>query len=313
MAGPASQVSSEDEASPEVVDVEVQASIGPSQEHEAKVSRFTELLLHGPTGHRDPARGGLVPPLTAWPLPADLADIDHMLANALGGPLPPPAESPRDSTEESVVDDSASSFMEDMSLGEVPQGAPGYGRLGRASPGELSPSPLSQGEIASDAASLGELPARDRADMSHPGSESGEVYGRSFGEVSSLTEGPSSGEVSSFDVAAWTSPAGGLELSGTAQPSPAGGHWHGGGGRDWAAEHLEPGEVLPIGSGPGSVAELSEGEAGADFESEYRLSPSSGEIPILAGMDRDLDSPGAMSISRSLSSRDVEPYLSPPL
>merc|ERR1719456_2015945 len=86
------------EVPPEVTEVAAQASLGPTQEHEAKVARFTDYLLHGPPGHREPPRGGIVPPLTAWPLPADLAEIDTMLAEALGGPALPPAESSNTST-----------------------------------------------------------------------------------------------------------------------------------------------------------------------------------------------------------------------
>merc|ERR1719446_709053 len=115
------------EEAPEVADGEAQVSLGPSQEHEARVARFTEYLLHGPPGHREPPTRGLVPPLTAWPLPSDLAEIDTMLAQALGGP-PPSQPPPPESTETSTMAFS-SSGLDDLSLGEVRSDAPSPGEL----------------------------------------------------------------------------------------------------------------------------------------------------------------------------------------
>lgn len=286
----AAQVSFEDEPPPVVVDGEAQVSLGPTQEHEAKVARFTEYLLHGPPGHREPARGGLVPPLTAWPLPNDLDEIDAMLEDALGGPaapLPPPSDSPDSSSMAQ-----SSSMLEDLSLGEIAPGSRVDGRLERASPGEASPSELSRGELLSDVQSPGEVPrghglrlaAALRSDDRRAPSEPGEAAGRSAGEISGLSEEPSSGEITNVHGPSLV--AGPVIVVGA--------------GREWASENLEPGEVVA-----GASAALSEGEAADEGprRRERRASPSvsSGEAPA-----SDSRSTGYLSPTGGL-----EPYLSP--
>merc|ERR1719424_597388 len=319
---------------PELADAGAQASLGPSQEHEARVARFTEYLLHGPSGQREPSGRGLAPPLTAWPLPADLGEIDAMLAEALGGgapPLPPPPESPPDSRSTMGFSSSglADLSIEDLSLGEIPFGAR-FAKVHadawretrtrtRASPGELSPCPPSLGELPSEAASLGELPY----DLSEAVSEIGDAFGRSAGEISCLSEQLSVGEIASSDLVDGVQPLP-IALLPARTEGDSRRHGRGGGGRDWAAEHLEPGEVLasisrrqvPPANTIGIA--LSDGEAVEEDDILAPPSESSGEVPQLSG--ELVNSPGAAAHSAgSVSSHECtssaglpEPYLSPP-
>jgi hypothetical protein len=213
----------------EIVDGEAQACFGPSEEHEARVARFTDYLLHGPTGHREPPRGGLAPPLTPWPLPADFHEVDTMLAEALGGP-PPVVETESSETDTFPV---SSSEMEDLSTGEATNGtlvsymSPGevtaselsgnlatssgevqdssVGEVSRgvsvvgASFGEVTHSEPSVGEIWSDGLSNGELPHTSLLDASSD-SVAADAFGLSAGEVSGVSEVTSSGQVPSSGV-----------------------------------------------------------------------------------------------------------------
>lgn len=280
----AAQVSLEEEIPPvEVADVEAQASLGPSQEHEARVARFTEYLLHGPQGQREPPRGGLAPPLTAWPL--GLAGIDGMFGEASGGPSLPTLSPPEDSIDMDSTLPVSSSGLEELSLGEIPPVArsPVSRRRSQMSSGELTPSAPSLGEIPSGAPSPGQLPCLSE----------GEVVSATFsaGEVSYLSDIPSSGEVTSSEIIT----AERLQPVENTAPEDCL-------VQEWAAENLEPGEVLAAAL---AASTFSEGEVVGDEEVEHLVSPSlsSGEVPSLHPLGHQSESPASGSAPESLSSR----------
>lgn len=241
-------------------DVEAQVSMDLGQDHEDRVARFTEYLLHGPPGQREPPKVGLAPPLLAWPLPSDLVEIDAMLATALGVPA----------ATEITTSESASgmlltsSGLEEPSIGEVSYAT---WQEQMVSPGELSPMLPSLGEITSGDISpdLFEGVLEPGEDVRFPpGAPSASV---SVGEVSglSMSEEPSYGEVPGSDGA--ISPFDVRELEPGELPMGI------------AMASMAPPDAAAVGSGsPGSIAgatspefemgALSEGEAdgGADIE-----------------------------------------------
>jgi len=280
-----------------VADGEVQACLGRAEDHDARVARFTDYMLNGPTSHREPPLGGLARPLTPWPLPLDLLEIDAMLAEALRDPLKMPASSEMSdetSQEQTLVQTSESgtapfstSDSEDVSFGEVPIPV----GVGRVSPGEVSLSEPSFGEVFSDALSIGELRRRPHHSLD-TSSDSGRVFGHSAGEVSGISsEVPSSGQAPSSGVvsARFGRSREPGETSGDISSSPV----------------CSQGEAVDATEGL-LLGEVSSGE----------LAPSFGEIMPSSVTSRSgapsSHSPGSLASSGLVSSvPEPEPYLSP--
>jgi hypothetical protein len=113
----------------------------------------------------------------------------------------------------------------------------------------------------------------------------------SAGEVSYLSDIPSSGEVTSSEIitAERLQP-----LENTAPEDCL--------VQEWAAENLEPGEVLAAAL---AASTFSEGEVVGDEEVEHLVSPSlsSGEVPSLHPLGHQSESPASGSAPESLSSR----------
>mmetsp|Transcript_4230 Transcript_4230/g.15834 ORF Transcript_4230/g.15834 Transcript_4230/m.15834 type:complete len:1282 (-) Transcript_4230:310-4155(-) len=224
-------------------DVAAQADIGPN--HQAKVSRFADYLLHGPPGTAQPSQEALGDAQHRWPM---LPETAAALAALLRQPPRRRPSSPDASSSASILSSAFGGGTAALSVGEVPperrsisswgRGAPlpGMGAAGAAS------SVASAGEV-----SLGEVSGRlSEASFGQVRRAAAPRYGRMTSEPGELEVFASSGEVSSSS---------GTWPFAFARPLPLSG--------------LEPGELVD-GEGPEdlSLGEVplgtgsSEGEAG---------------------------------------------------